>query len=165
MQIHSAEDLFCNELCAIYSAEKQLSSVLPDLSKSAHEKAVRQHLQTRQRQGEDLLKHIDGLLTQMNVARDGVRNETVEGMIEDLRTLVQSIDTDAVKDAALIGAVQKIEHYCIAAWGTAAALGRSLNKQPAVQAFETALSEGKQFDKDMTELALKQVNPAACRIH
>lgn len=163
MPINSAEDLFSSEIRAIYSAEKQLTSVLPSLSQAAHADAVRQGLQERIRQGQDLLQRMDQLLDQMSLSKDHVRNEAVEGLIGDTRQLMDAIDVDSVRDSAVIGAVQKIEHYCIAAWGTAATLGRTLGRQPAVDTFEHALAEGKKFDKAMTELAEGRINPSASK--
>ena len=163
MQIHSAQDLFNSELLSIYAAEKQLTGGLPDLSQAAQADAVRQRVRERIMQGQNLLQRIDLLLDQINLPRDQVRNEAVEGLIEDARDLLDCIDSDDVKDAALIGAVQKIEHYCIAAWGNAAALGRNVGQQPAVDTFEQALDQGKRFDKALSELAMSQANPAGSK--
>ncbi|MBC7908059.1 MAG: DUF892 family protein [Rhodospirillaceae bacterium] len=104
-------------------------------------------------------------MDQFQIPKEQYINEAVEGLIDDAQQLVQSIQSDAVKDTALIGAIQKIEHYCIAAWGTAAALSRTLGRQPAAQAFEQALDQGKKFDQDMTDLAENQINPAAAKPH
>ncbi len=95
------------------------------------------------------------------MSRGRPKNEAVEGLIDDAQTMVEGIKNEKVLDTALIGAVQKIEHYCIASWGIAAALGRALGCQPAVETFERALDEGKEFDKSMTELAVTEINPAA----
>lgn len=63
-------------------------------------------------------------------------------------------------DAVLLGAVQKLQHYCIAAWGTTASLGRLLDEPAVVSLMERILEEGKRDDKALTELAESEVNPA-----
>ena len=62
-------------------------------------------------------------------------------------------------DAFVLAAVQKTEHYCIAAWGTAAALARLLDEDEIVQTMEQALDEGKRLDSEMTKLAEEEINP------
>lgn len=60
----------------------------------------------------------------------------------------------------MIGAVQKTEHYCIAAWGTAKALAEALGEKNAARSMERAIKEGKSFDEELTELAEKEITPA-----
>jgi hypothetical protein len=59
----------------------------------------------------------------------------------------------------VLAAVQKTEHYCIAAWGTAAALARLLDEDEVVRTMEQVLDEGKRFDEEMTKLAEEEINP------
>lgn len=161
MQINSAEELFQSELIDIYNAEQRLCETLPQLTQSVHADKVRQCLEERVQQGKTLLQNMDQIFEQMNISKQQQANPAVDGLINKTQILMGEIQADQLKDSALIGSVQKIEHYCIAAWGTAAALGRQLNRQPAVDTFERALSEGKEFDKQMTDLAENQINPAA----
>lgn len=161
MIINSAEDLFKNELCDIFSAEQQLSQALPQMTQSVRAEKLRQRLQERLQQGQSLLQRLDSVLNEMNVPRDQAKNEAMRGLIGDARELVDATKAEAVKDAALIGAVQKIEHYCIAAWGTAEALGRTVGNKSAVEAFQKAVDDGRRFDKTMTELAENDINRQA----
>lgn len=159
MNIDSAEDLFAHELRGIHSAEKQLSRILPRLSKQVTAESAREKLQERLEHGRVLLESIDRAFEELEVSKGRFKNSAVEGLIEDAQEMIDTIDDERVLDCALIGAVQKVEHYCIASWGTAAALGRMLGQQTAVSALEKALEQGKQFDQAMTELAEKEVNP------
>jgi ferritin-like metal-binding protein YciE len=63
-------------------------------------------------------------------------------------------------DAALLAGVQKLEHYCIAAWGTAKSMGELLGQKEVVRAMDRALEEGKKLDADLTRLAEEEINPA-----
>jgi ferritin-like metal-binding protein YciE len=73
---------------------------------------------------------------------------------------VEEIDDEKLLDPVLLASLQKVEHYCIAAWGTAAAMGRLMNQQSVVKTMERVLDEGKRYDEEMTELAEQEVNPA-----
>jgi ferritin-like metal-binding protein YciE len=117
-------------------------------------------LQRRQEQGAILIEALDEAMGEMNVSRGRVKNVVMEGLIDDANQHVEEIDDERMLDAAMIGAVQKVEHYCIAAWGTTRSMGQLFGQQKVVEAMERALEEGKQFDQEMTALAESEVNPA-----
>lgn len=159
MNINSAQDLLTVELREIYSAEKQLARALPRLAKGVHVDKVKECLQTRVEQSQDLLEDVDSVFEDLGISKGRHKNVAMEGLIEDAQQLADSIKEEQVMDSALIAAVQKMEHYCIAAWGTAAALGNALGSEKTEKVFQKALKEGKDFDKMMTELAVKEINP------
>jgi ferritin-like metal-binding protein YciE len=164
MNLRSPDDLLTQQLRDIYSAEKQLSRALPRLSKAIQAQGLQSKLQERLEEGKVLLEAIDQVFDEFEITRGRQKCEAVEGMIEEASQHMEEIEPKQLLDAALLGDVQKIQHYCIAAWGTAAALARPLGKDSAVKTFEQALEHGKRFDKEMTELAVKEVNPAAMRL-
>ncbi len=160
MAIRSPQDLLAQEIKEIHSAERQLSRALPKLAKSAGSETLREMLRRRQEQGATLIESLDEAMAEMNVTRGRVKNAAMEGLIEDANQHVEELDDERMLDAALVGAVQKVEHYCIAAWGTARSMGQLFGQQKVVEAMERALEEGKQFDQEMTDLAQNEVNPA-----
>ena len=85
----------------------------------------------------------------------------MEGLIEEGSDLLQEDGSDSVKDAALIGAAQKVEHYEIAAYGTAKALASLLGRSDVVSLLQETLNEEKETDQKLTELAQSEVNVAA----
>jgi ferritin-like metal-binding protein YciE len=160
MAIKAPQDLLTQEIKEIHSAERQLSRALPKLGKAAGSEKLREMLQRRREQGAILIEALDDALEEMEVSKARVKNVAVEGLIEDANQHVEEIDDKKILDAALIGAVQKIEHYCIAAWGTTRSMGQLFGQQKVVEAMERALEEGKRYDEEMTELAESEVNPA-----
>jgi ferritin-like metal-binding protein YciE len=88
------------------------------------------------------------------------KNVAAEGLINDAREHVQEIEAGPALDAVLIGAMQKTEHYCIAAWGTARALAQAVGQKTATRAMERALKEGGPFDERLTKLAAEEITPA-----
>jgi ferritin-like metal-binding protein YciE len=87
------------------------------------------------------------------------KNVAAEGLINDAREHVQEIEAGPALDAVLIAAIQKTEHYCIAAWGTARSLASACGVESVVQSMERALQEGKAMDEALTELAEGKITP------
>jgi ferritin-like metal-binding protein YciE len=88
------------------------------------------------------------------------KNVAAEGLINDAREHVQEIAPGPALDAVLIAAIQKTEHYCIAAWGTAKSLGQATGQKTVVSSMERALKEGKALDEQLTQLAEQEITPA-----
>lgn len=153
-------ELLILELQEIHSAENQLSRVLPRIAKAANSDSLRQMLENRLTEGEKILKDVDSALEELEQSPGRKKNVAAEGLINDMREHVQEIETGPALDSVLIGAVQKTEHYCIAAWGTARALAQATGQKTVVKAMERALKEGKDVDQQLTELAEKEVTPA-----
>src|SRR3954470_12707711 len=156
----SPEDLLTTELKEIYSAERQLTRALPKLQKQIASERLREMLNKRRDQGTALIEQLDEIFEEMEVSKGRVKNVAAEGLIEDMNQHVEEIDDEKLLDPVLLASLQKVEHYCIAAWGTAAAMGRLMNQQSIVKTMERVLDEGKRFDDEMTKLAEQEVNPA-----
>jgi ferritin-like metal-binding protein YciE len=153
-------ELLVLELQEIHSAESQLARVLPRLAKSVESEKLQQMLQERLKEGERLLEEVDSALEAMEESPGRKKNVAAEGLINDAREHVQEIEEGPALDAVLIGAVQKTEHYCIAAWGTAKALAQATEQKIVVKSMERALKEGKAYDERLTQLAESEVTPA-----
>lgn len=160
MALKSPQDLLTQEIKEIHSAERQLSRAVPKLSRAVSSEKLREALQRRKEQGANLIEALDEALEEMEVSKARVKNVAIEGLIEDATQHIDEIDDGKMLDAALLGAVQKVEHYCIAAWGTTRSMGQLFGQQKVVEAMEKALEEGKRFDEELTQLAESEVNPA-----
>jgi len=160
MALKAPQDLLTQEIKEIHSAERQLSRAIPKLAKAVSSEKLREMLQRRKEQGAILIESLDEALEEMEVSKARVKNVAMEGLIEDATQHVDEINDEKMLDAALIGAVQKVEHYCIAAWGTARAMGELFGQPKVVEAMQTAIDEGKRYDEEMTQLAQSEVNPA-----
>src|ERR671917_883867 len=157
--LRSAEDLLATELKQIHSAERQLSRALPRLAKQVDSDRLREMLERRREQGAGLIERIEDALEEMQTPKARQKNVIAEALIEDVNEHLGDIEEDALLDAFVLAAVQKTEHYCIAAWGTAAALARLLDEDEVVRTMEQVLNEGKRFDEEMTKLAEEEINP------
>jgi ferritin-like metal-binding protein YciE len=155
-----ANTLLVFELQQIHNAETQLSRQLPRLSKAVESETLREMLDERLEEGERIIKDIESALEELEESPGRRRNVAAEGLINDAREHVQELERGAALDAVLIAAIQKTEHYCIAAWGTAKALARACEQEEAASAMERALKEGGRYDERLTQLAEKEVMPA-----
>ena len=156
----SPEDLLTTELKEIYSAERQLTRALPKLQKRVASERLREMLDRRRDQGTALIEQLDQVFEEMEVSKGRHKNVAAEGLLEDMNQHVEEIKEEKLLDPVLLASLQKVEHYCIAAWGTAASMGRLMGQQSVVKTMEKVLDEGKQFDNELTELAEQEVNPA-----
>jgi ferritin-like metal-binding protein YciE len=153
-------ELLVLELQEIYSAENQLARILPRLAKAVQSDKLRQMFEQRQEEGERIIEGIEASFEELEESPGRKKNVAAEGLINDAREHVQEIEEGPALDAVLIGAMQKTEHYCIAAWGTARSLAQAMSQKTAVKTMERALKEGKALDEQLTELAEKEVTPA-----
>jgi len=157
--LRSPEDLLATELKEIHSAERQLSRALPRLSKKVQTDRLREMLEERREQGAFLIERIEDALEDMQVSKGRQKNVAAEALIEDMAQHMEEAEEEVLVEPVLLASIQKIEHYCIAAWGTAAAMGRLLGQENVVQTMEQVLEQGKRFDQEMTKLAEEEVNP------
>ena len=155
-----ATELLVLELQGIHNAETQLSRVLPRLAKAAKSEKLQQMLEQRQEEGERILQQIDPVFDELDASPGRRKNVAAEGLINDVREHVQEIESGPALDAVLTAGIQKIEHYCIAAWGTARSLAEAVQQQTVVKAMERALNEGKNVDQQLTQLAEDEITPA-----
>jgi ferritin-like metal-binding protein YciE len=160
MPLKSPIDLLTLELKEIHSAERQLSRALPRIARNVSSQRLCEMLERRREQGSQLIEGIDEALEEIGTTKARKKNVAIEGLIEDVNQHADEIQDERMLQAAVLASVQKIEHYCIAAWGTAKSMGRLLDQQKVVEVMERALEEGKQFDKEMTQLAEEEINVA-----
>lgn len=157
--LRSPQDMLVTELKEIHSAERQLSRALPRLAKQASSEALREMLEQRREQGTVLVERIEDALEEMQTTKGRHKNVADEGLIEDMQQHLEEVEDDRLVDPLLLASIQKIEHYCIAAWGTAKSMGQLLGAQKVVDTMEEVLEQGKEFDDQMTRLAEEEINP------
>src|SRR5258705_12160696 len=115
MALQSLQDLYQDELKDLYSAENQLIKALPKIAKGATDpklqKAVKEHLS----QTEQHAKRIEDMFNDLEGKPGGKKCKAMEGLIEEGGEVLKEEAADEVRDAAIIGAAQRVEHYEMAA--------------------------------------------------
>lgn len=153
------QELLLTELREIHSAETQLSRALPKIMKAIDTEELRPLIEQRQDEGRRLVEAIEAAFEQMGASPGRKKNVAAEGLIADAQEHIQEIERGPALDATLIAALQKTEHYCIAAWGTVRSMANVLGEQSVVDAMERALEEGRSLDEELTRFAETQLYP------
>jgi ferritin-like metal-binding protein YciE len=152
------DELLQDELKDLYSAENQIIKALPKMAKAASSpelrRAFERHLEETRRQV-DRLNQI-GEMLEMKLT--GKKCKGMEGLIEEGKEVMQELDDEDAIDAGLIGAAQKVEHYEIAAYGTARTHAEMLGYTRVARLLQQTLNEEGATDKKLTALAESVVN-------
>ncbi len=161
MATETMHDLFVDELKDLYSAENQILKALPKMIKSASSDELRQALEHHQRVTEGHVRRLEQITTALGERPKGKKCVGMEGLLEEGKELLKQGTDPAVLDAGIIGAAQKVEHYEIAAYGTARTHAQQLGHMDAAATLQQTLDEEKEADQTLTEIAESSVNPVA----
>ena len=161
--LRSPGDLLATELKRVHSAERQLARALPKFARNATSENLREMIDRRREEGGRLIEELEDAMQGIGLNKGRAPNQAIEGLLGNAEQQLDELEQDSMRDAAMIGEIQKIEHYCIAAWGTSKTLAGLLDHQAVVEAMARALDEGKRFDEEMTELAESEINPQLLR--
>jgi ferritin-like metal-binding protein YciE len=161
MKITSLEDLLTDELKDLYSAENQLVKALPKMAKTAQSKELRAAFEEHLRQTQNQVERLERVAKDLGVSPKGKKCVGMEGLIEEGKEIMTNGEEVSSMEAGMIGAAQKVEHYEIAAYGTAIAHARQLGFNNVASILEKTLEEEKLTDEKLTKLAENQVNVQA----
>lgn len=163
MAFENLQDLFVHELKDLYSAENQILKALPKMVQAANSAELQQAFQDHLTQTEGHVQRLEDILRELQVSPRGVKCAGMEGLLEEGKeVLKQKAEAqDWVLDAALIGAAQRVEHYEMAAYGTARAHAEKLGLYRAAKLLQQTLDEEGAADKKLTEIAERAVNALA----
>ena len=159
--LQSLQDLFVHGMQALYSAENLLVDSMPRMVENTQNEELRKaftvHLQETQQQ----IQRLEQAAQILGVDPNGEENVALQGLIAEGEKLMQKDASPEVLDAALIAAAQKIEHYEIAGYGTAAYLAEELGYSEVAQLLQQTLQEEKKTDVLLNEIAKNSVNRRA----
>jgi len=153
MAIKTLEDLFIHELSDTYNAEKQLTKALPRLARASTTPALKQAFESHLEETLGQVERIDKIVESLGIRLKRIKCAAMEGLIEEGKEVIEEIEAGPLRDAALIGGGQKVEHYEIASYGTLAALAKQLGYKDAVPLLLATLKEEKSADEKLTLLA------------
>jgi ferritin-like metal-binding protein YciE len=151
---------FVDELKDLYSAEKQILKALPKMAKAATTEELRNALEEHRRQTEGHVERLEQVFGHLDMKPGRKKSKGMEGLIEEGSEHLEE-DEGFIRDAAIIAAAQRVEHYEISAYGTASSYARRLGLDEAARLLETTLDEESQADERLTEIAESSVNEEA----
>lgn len=153
MSVDSMEKMFVEELRDLYSAETQITKALPKMVKAASANELRTALEHHLRETEEQVKRLEQIFETIGESPKGETCEGMKGVLEEGDKTVHEAKEGPVRDEAIISGCQRVEHYEIAAYGTARTYAQRLGKQHMVQLLEKTLEEEKAADQKLTEVS------------
>lgn len=153
MQQSELKDLYVDELKDIYSAETQLVKALPKMAKAASSADLRAGFQEHLEQTKGHVTRLEQIFEALEEKPTGKKCMGMEGLIKEGSEAAEEDYEDDVKDAALIGAAQRVEHYEIAAYGTVRNMAEKLGETEAFDLLSETLQEEKDTDAKLSSLA------------
>lgn len=154
MKLDSLEDVLVHQLNDLYSAEDQLVEALPKMAEAASNAELKQAFQHHLQETRDHRDRIQDIFGQLGKRRNGEECKAMKGLIAEGEEVIKTSGGDpAAKDAALVAAAQRVEHYEIAAYGTAKTLAGELDLSEVKDILDQTLDEESNADKLLTKIA------------
>lgn len=151
-------ELFLHTLKDMYWAEKTLTKTLPRMAKNATSTHLISTINDHLTETEEQVLRLEEVFDLIGEKANTKKCEAMEGLIKEADTIIKETQQGAVRDAGIIGACQKIEHYEIATYGTLAAFARTLDEDEALELLQLTLEEEKKADTLLTEVAYNNIN-------
>jgi len=153
MGLNSLDDVLQEQVKDLMSAEKQLVSALPKVADAAHSKELKQAIKEHLGETRGHVQRLEEIARQLGIERSGTTCKAMQGLVAEGEELLAKDGDPVAKDAAIIGAAQRIEHYEIAAYGTARTLARELDLTDVQRLLGETLDEEAAADKLLTKIA------------
>jgi ferritin-like metal-binding protein YciE len=158
MGLESMQDLYLHELKDIHNAEKQILQALPKLARAANHEELRTAFEDHRRVTEEHVRRLETIFDDLGEKPAGKKCKGMQGLLEEGEEVMSEPADPGVRDAALIAAVQRVEHYEIAAYGTARTYARQLGFDRHAELLQRTLDEEGETDRRLTQLAVNRVN-------
>jgi ferritin-like metal-binding protein YciE len=157
-ELHTLKDLLIEELKDLYDAETQLVKALPKFAKAASNSELKEGFENHLEQTKDHVNRLERAFEILSVSPKRKTCHAMKGLVEEGSEAISTEAPDSVRDASLIGAAQRLEHYEIAAYGTASAHAEELGLMDVVDLLEATLDEEQMCNENLTQIAEGGVN-------
>ncbi|GAA3711772.1 ferritin-like domain-containing protein [Zhihengliuella alba] len=161
MQIKNSEELFVRLLSLANSAEQQMTKALPKLARAAENPELVEMFEHHLEETEGQLERIDQVASTLDITLKRIKDQSMATLIGDGEEFIEATEKGALRDAALIGAAQRVEHYEIAGYGTLCALAEELGYTEAKNILAETLAEEKSTDEKLSTAAETKINKQA----
>jgi len=161
VKLSTLNDLLLEELKDIYSAESQLLKALPKMAKAASSPELRQCFESHLEETKGQVERLDQIFERLEAKPGRKKCKAMEGLLEEGKEVIAEDAEPMVHDAALIAAAQRVEHYEIAAYGTARTFALILEDKKTAALLQETLDEESAADKKLTKIAMSGINQQA----
>lgn len=160
-KLKNLEELFQHELKDLYSAEKQLLQALPKMAESATDPKLKEQFEMHLEETREQKERIEKVCEILGISPGRMKCKAMEGLIEEGSEMIDENAEPEVKDAGLIASAQRIEHYEISGYGTAAHFAERLGHKEAFELLSQTLKEEQNADTKLNKLAKGYINQKA----
>jgi len=158
MEISKFKDMYLAELEELESVEEQLADVLPRLAEASSHAVLKSALTRQAEQAIIQKQRLLSILWKHGKRPGAHTDQAMQALVHETKKMFAILKGNELRDAGLIASAQKLKHYEIAAYGTAAALAGQLDMREDQQMLHQSLEEEKENDILLTQLAKRQVN-------
>jgi ferritin-like metal-binding protein YciE len=155
--------LFETELKDIYWAEKALTKALPKMIKKATAPELIEAIEKHLEETESQVERVEQIFESLGKKPQAKKCEAMAGLIKEAEEIMEESEEGAMRDAGIISAAQKVEHYEIASYGTLCTFAETLGLNDAVEILDGILEEEKTADETLTEVAVSTINIQAAQ--
>ncbi len=160
MSVGTIEELFINELKDLYSAENQITKTLPKLVKAATTPALKHAFESHLKETEGQIQRLERVFEILGKSPRGKTCAGMKGVLEEGAEMLKETEEGSIRDAALISAAQRVEHYEMAGYGSVREYAKLLEQDEIAKLLDETLAEEKAADAKLNGIS-KQVNPSA----
>jgi ferritin-like metal-binding protein YciE len=153
-----------SQLKDVYSAETQLVKALPKMAKAASASRLKKAITSHLEETKGHVERLDAIAKELGIKLSGKRCKAMEGLIEEGADILEAEGAEAVIDAALIAAAQRVEHYEISAYGSARAFAERLGDDKTAKLLQDTLDEESAADEKLTSISQDEVLPATASV-
>jgi ferritin-like metal-binding protein YciE len=157
----SLHDLLIHEMSDLHDAETQITKALPKMQKGAASQRLQQAFEHHLEETKEQIQKLEQVFEQLGQEPEGKHCKGMEGLIAEGAEVLKMKGDAATKDAALIAAAQRVEHYEMAGYGTVRTYAKLLGHEHAARIFEQILEQEKHTDRQLTQLAEGGINEEA----
>ena len=162
MAVETINDLFLEELKDLYSAEHQITKALPKMAKAASTEQLRQAFENHLEETKGHVNRLEQIFETLGNSGKGKTCEGMKGLLSEGSEIIGEVEKGDVRDAGLISAAQRVEHYEMAGYGSVRAFAELLGHPDVVKLLDATLKEEEAADQKLTQIS-KAVNNKAQR--
>lgn len=155
------KDLFEDSLKDIYWAEKALVKALPTMMKNATDEKLKTAIENHLAETKTQVERLEKCFKALGKKAQAKKCDAMQGLLDEGKSIIEETEPGTVRDAGIIAAAQKVEHYEIATYGTLAAFAKVLNEEECLKYLLETLNEEKNCDELLTKVADTNLNSKA----
>ena len=161
MKLNTLQKLYTDELRDLYNAENQLLKALPKMAKAASSEELKEAFEKHLEQTKGHVKRLEQVFEELDEKPKGKTCRAMKGLIEEGSEILEEDGEMSVRDAGIIVAAQKVEHYEIASYGSVRTFAHLLGQNKAAELLQTTLDEESETNELLNRLATSTINPEA----